>query len=183
MRTKPEEWRVIPSFPLYEASTWGGIRSRHRVLRQPLDDDGYRTVTVYRDGKAFTRRSHALICEAFHGPKPAWAAVAAHNNGKKLSNWPSNIRWTTVLDNNRDMTRHGTQIRGERHDWSTLTEMQVSIIRAQYGHKPESATLKRLAAAFGVDIATIRAIVQRKTWKHVRQKFRPRKKPDVAATN
>ena len=159
-----EEWRKIPSFPAYEASSFGGIRSRFRVLKQQLTDKGYRRVNVYRGGKAFAKEVHWLVCEAFHGPKPAWAADAAHNNGKKLINRAENLRWATKLSNAADAKRHGTLVHGERHSRSVFTQSQVKTIRAQYRVAPAPETIARLADAFSVTEQTIRNIVAGRSW-------------------
>ena len=161
-----EEWRQIPSFPTYEASSFGGIRSRFRILKQQLGDDGYRSVTVYKDSKAFTKRVHWLVCEAFHGVKPAWAADAAHNNGIKTSNREGNLRWATKLSNAADMAKHGTRVHGEKHCRSTFTESQIKTVRAQYRVDPGGTTIMRLADAFMVSPQTIRNIVTGRSWKH-----------------
>lgn len=163
-----EEWRPIPSFPVYEASSLGRIRSTSRVLKQQIDDDGYYTVTVYREGR-WTKRAHWLVCEAFHGLKPAWAAHAAHNNGIKAVNRPGNVRWSTILANAADTAKHGTRYQGERHHAALFTEGQVRQIRAQYAAVPKGSTVNRLANAFDVSVQTIRDIAKGRSWKHIKQ--------------
>jgi hypothetical protein len=126
-----EEWRVIPSFPAYEASSEGRVRSQFRVLKQQLTDDGYWQVTLYGAGK-FTKGVHTLVCEAFHGPKPAWAHHAAHCNGIPTMNKSGNVRWTTALQNAADSKRHGTIRMGETHPNALFTDRQVTQISAGY---------------------------------------------------
>lgn len=160
-----EEWRQIPSFPIYEASSLGRVRSAYRVLKPWLNDDGYWQVTVYFGGSRFTRPVHVLVCEAFHGPKPMWAQHAAHNNGVKTLNRPGNVRWSTALDNSADAKRHGTIRRGSEHPKALFTESQVGMIRAQYRIAPQAATIKRLADAYIVTPQTIRNIVKNRSWR------------------
>lgn len=171
---KPEEWRTIPSFPVYEASSWGGIRSQYRVLRQYLDTSGYKAVNVAQGGRFLKRRVHWLVCEAFHGPKPAWAALAAHRNGKKLVNRPGNLRWSTYQGNSDDMIAHGTRLNGEKHLNALFTASQVKTIRAQYAKEPTRATVGRLADAFMVDRRVIRDIVSERTWREPKPKCKRR---------
>lgn len=159
-----EEWRPIPSFPGYEASSFGGIRSKHGYLKPWINDTGYRVVAPYQNGRRTSKTVHHLVCEAFHGPKPAWAAEAAHNNGRKLSNRPDNLRWSTKLDNARDKRKHGTGYGGERHHRSTFTLSQIKTIRIQYDADPRPETIKRLAEAFIVKTNTIRRIVKGERW-------------------
>jgi len=168
-----ETWRQIPSWPMYDASSAGNIRSRQRILVQRYDDDGYQTVVLYRGGR-FTCRVNILVCEAFHGLKPAWAAHAAHNNGIKTANRPENLRWSTALSNAADMLKHGTRYQGEDHWAATFTDSQILTVRAQYAAVPTPETVARLADAFDVSMDTIRNIIAKRTWKHVKPPRRRR---------
>jgi hypothetical protein len=159
-----EEWRQIPSFPIYEASSTGQIRSAHRVRKLALDDDGYLTVGLYVDGQAVFRRVNTLVCEAFHGPKPPWAQVAAHNNGIRTANRPENLRWATHLSNSADMVKHGTRVHGEIHPRALFEQIQVDGMRAQYRATPDISTIRRLAEVFVVSELTIRNIVTGRSW-------------------
>lgn len=66
------EWRTVPSFPDYEVSEDGGLRRRTpgrgarvgRVLRTPIDHEGYPTANIAGQ----PRRLHVLVAEAFIGP-------------------------------------------------------------------------------------------------------------------
>lgn len=160
---RQEEWRPIPSFPPYEASTWGRIRSPTRVLKPWLDDDGFKIVCLYGVGR-HNRYVHTLVCEAFHGPKPQWAGRAAHKNRRKKSNWPDNLCWATAIERPAGKRRRAAR-QGEDHFAATFTSVQISIIRAQYRHAPTAATIKRLAEAFIVSHETIRRIVRQRSWK------------------
>lgn len=57
------EWRTIPDFDRYEVSNDGRVRSlqpgryRHGNVLQAKERDGYRFVTLRRDGKSITRPS------------------------------------------------------------------------------------------------------------------------------
>jgi hypothetical protein len=160
-----EVWRQIPSFPLYEASSKGRIRSANRVRQLQLNDDGYYVVDLYVGGTRSKQRVNRLVCEAFHGPCPYPAIMdAAHRNGYKTSNTPRNLRWAFKRENAADSLEHGTRVHGEKHPASLFTAAQISIIRAQYGHKPTGATIARLADAFEVGKLTIRNIVEKKSW-------------------
>lgn len=162
-----EVWRQIPSHPLYEASSRGRVRSRFRVLKPQLNDDGYFVVSVALNGTFVTRPVHVLVCEAFHGPKKYSVLEVAHNSRTKTNNRPENVRWDTHKGNMADMRRHGTLRHGQRHPLALFTNAQVKGIRAQYALVPKPATIARLAAAFMVSVETIRNIVKRRTWKDV----------------
>jgi hypothetical protein len=109
-----DEWRVIPSFPDYEASSGGHIRSykqlRPRILSGWIGGGGYRQVKIsdeWNGGKR-TITVHSLVCEAFHGPKPSPKHEVRHLDGDRLHNAASNLRWGTASENRHDSVRHGT---------------------------------------------------------------------------
>ena len=54
---------------------------------------------------------------------------------------------------------------GERHRDSKLTESDVRLIRKLY--TPGVYGFKRLAKQFGINIRSVRKVVEHKTWKHV----------------
>ena len=54
---------------------------------------------------------------------------------------------------------------GEQHRWAKLTDDKVCEIRGLY--EAGGASYTALGKQFGVDYTTIRAIVTRKTWRHV----------------
>lgn len=160
-----EVWRQIPSFPLYEASSNGRIRSPQRIRKLQLDDDGYYVVGLYVDGQVSFQRVNRLVCEAFHGPAKYPSIMdAAHRNGFRTSNRPTNLRWATKKENAADQLAHGTRVHGERHPRSLFTQVQVDGMRAQYRVSPTGATIARLADAFDVAKLTIRNIVTNKSW-------------------
>lgn len=160
-----EEWRQIPSFPAYEASSEGQIRSAHRVRKLQLDEDGYYVVSLYVGGKVVTARVNRLVCEAFHGPAKYPSIMdAAHKNGYRTSNRPSNLKWKTKKENAADQIEHGTRVHGERHPRALFAQCDVNVIRAQYRLKPDVSTIRRLADAYIVSELTIRNIVTGRSW-------------------
>lgn len=119
--TDDEEWRPIPEWLGYEASSRGRIRSlprrvpnawgtssliAGRVLRPVPDKRGYLRVNLHAAGKYRTRYVHVLVLEAFTGPRPP-GLEACHWDGDKLNNTPGNLRWDTYEANRADMRRHG----------------------------------------------------------------------------
>ena len=175
------EWRVIPSFPDYEASDAGEIRrvrpgGRQKTVR-PLsphvERNGYVTVTLWVDGRTNSQWVQRLVCEAFNGPAPA-GLHAAHDNGIRTDNRPSNLVWKTRFGNMADKQRHGTENTGSRNGMSVLTEEQVCEIRARVATLPRSSGGKRikkgvldpLAREFGVSAQCLRQIVRGDNWRH-----------------
>lgn len=57
--------------------------------------------------------------------------------------------------------------RGERQHSAKLTNKKVLEIRRRY--KEEEVTKRRLAKEYGVSTVTITAVIQRRSWKHVKE--------------
>lgn len=111
------EWRSIPGWPVYEASSDGRVR-RARVkpmgspirkeMRGTLHHTGYRQVTVYsEDGHQASKYVHHLVALAFHG-EPLPGQQVRHLNGDPEDNRAENLTWGTGSQNTRDQVAHGT---------------------------------------------------------------------------
>lgn len=94
-----EEWREIPGWPGYEASSLGQIRSKHGILKQSRDYKGYLRIKLWRHSKAKNMRVSGLVALAFHGPVSA-GHVVRHRNGVNDDNranpYPRNGRTVEV---------------------------------------------------------------------------------------
>lgn len=125
MNSQAPEWKPVCGFEeFYEVSSVGEVRSRDRVthlersgklqnavfkgkiLKQNKTSSGYLSVSFSRDGVRKTLMTHRVVCEAFNGSKKE-GLVVAHNDGDKLNNVPSNLRWTTYSENEQDKKLHG----------------------------------------------------------------------------
>ena len=180
INTPAEEWRAIPGFPYYEASSLGRVRSldriqtvlnrwgkhmsrrlRGKVLALKPHTHGYLKVTTAGYVDLFVHRAVAM---AFHGLPPSRKHEAAHLNGNRADNRPTNIVWATHLENEKHKISHGTTSVGEKNGLSILVESDVKSIIERYA-RGESA--RYLSIEFKVSTATILSIIAGKTWKHV----------------
>jgi hypothetical protein len=167
-----EEWRPIPSYPDYEASSFGRVRRLTpyrttyvgRICTQMKCADGHYTVRLSIRGHLKGIGAHRLVCEAFHGPAPSPHHVAAHNNGIPADNVPKNLRWATHAENFADRYLHGTEPVGEKNPNARLTAEEVLLIRSHlmFGERP--SLISRL---FSIPDGYVSRIKQRKTWKHL----------------
>lgn len=98
-------WRTIPSSPKYEASDTGLIRNAKRgnVLAAPLSCEGGHPIVCIH-GRA--RPVHALVLEAFVGPRPP-GLECRHRDDVKSNNHVSNLVWGTRSENMHDRVRNG----------------------------------------------------------------------------
>lgn len=143
-----ETWRPIVGFEgLYDVSDQGRVRTYRRQSRGRFivcaspqgfftlchDGNGYVTISLKKDGKAFPRRLHRLVLENFIGPCPQ-GCEACHQDGNKKNNFLSNLRWDTHQNNQMvDGKKQGTcrmGLRGELNLAAKLNEAKVREIRA-----------------------------------------------------
>lgn len=167
-----ERWRKIPDFPSYSISDHGRVRRDvggggavpGRILKYNLTTSGYHCVHLWRDSKPHPRSIHRLVAETFIGLPSSEQTDVAHNDGNKLNNCVSNLRWATRTENMDDARRHGRNPAGSRNAMSRLTEMDVQRIRLLFLKGMDDKTI---AAAHGVSRTTICHIRNGRTWKHV----------------
>ncbi|MCV7358519.1 NUMOD4 motif-containing HNH endonuclease [Mycolicibacterium fluoranthenivorans] len=101
-----EQWRVVPSHPEYEVSDRGRVRSATSGAPIPQhlkSQRGYPSVSVPR-GK--TPYVHAMVLEAFIGPRPS-GAVTRHINDDPRDNRLENLTWGTHSENALDRVANG----------------------------------------------------------------------------
>lgn len=106
--------KCIPGHEQYAADRSGGIWNLEnkwqpvgpRKLKQSIDLYGYPTVRIWINGKHSFRKVHALVCMAFHGPRPI-KHETRHLNGIRDDNRPENLAWGTTKENYEDRRKHG----------------------------------------------------------------------------
>lgn len=161
-----EEWREIPGWPGYEASSLGQIRSKHGIKALFPDIKGYLRVKVWQHSKSRNMRVSGLVALAFHGPAPA-GHVVRHINGINTDNRAENLAYGTRSENEQDKVLHGTALLGEKHHQAKLTNAQVLAIRQRYQRGSREHGTKAIARDYGVSGMLIGLIVRRKNWTHV----------------
>ncbi len=126
--------------------------------------DGYGQLTVQgSNGVWTTLRVHRLVWEIFHGPIPPGMCVCHHCDNPPCIR-VDHLFLGTNADNVADRDAKGRQAWGERHARATLTAKQVLEIRAEY---ELGAPKGDLARQYGATLDCIRAIVERRSWRHL----------------
>lgn len=95
-----ETWREIR--PGLEVSSLGRVR---KYISGHIDGDGYLCVSGGRRG-AKREKLHALVAEAFLGPRPS-GCVVRHLDDVKTHNAVDNLAYGTRADNAADARRNG----------------------------------------------------------------------------
>lgn len=106
-----EIWKPVPNYEkMYEASTYGRIRSLERlvfnkrwqnyqkrksvILKPSVSPKGYYTVVFGVNGTRMAHSVHRIIAKTFL-PNPDNLPVINHKDGNKLNNNVSNLEWCT----------------------------------------------------------------------------------------
>ena len=168
-----EEWRHVLGYGgLYEVSNYGSVRSfRHRrsVRKTPKTlcpsrgRNGYMVVNLCHRRVTKLLYVHALVLEAFRGPRPA-GCESSHIDGTRTNNCIDNLVWETRKENTARALVHGTIARGERIGVAKLTPALVRLARQRAALGEFHSDI---AVDMGVSGQTIGCLVSRKTWAHV----------------
>ncbi len=164
-----EVWRNIPSHPGYAASNLGRVRSIartdtlgrivfERVLKLYTNKRGYKLVRL----SPLTKSVHAVVAEAFYGPRPRGMEVA-HNDGNPSNNRADNLRYATRKENEADKDRHGTRFYafGERNGHAKLKIDDVIDI---VGLLRLGVSQVECARRYGIDPAIVSNIKRGRNW-------------------
>ena len=164
------EWRVVPSFPDYEVSEYGGVRRCRKgirggqvgkIMKPYIREDGYRMYILRQENRSWHRKAHQLVAEAFVGPKPFAGAEVRHLDGTRTNDHHSNLMWGTSAENKADMVAHGTRMVGESHPGVKLSQKQVETIRALASN---GIYQRIIADHFSVAQSSISKIVRGERW-------------------
>jgi len=106
--------------------------------------------------------AHALVLEAFVGPRPP-KHQCNHKDCNKKNNRLENLEWVTAIENVRHAQVHGLRgdFSGEKNDRAILTKQAVKEIRSLKGLERSHL----IAPRYGVKAVTIRAVWAGINWK------------------
>lgn len=167
------EWRSVPDWPAYEASSDGRIRRVHRSsgavagreLRPLLNKKtGYLSVCLSERSRSKRIDIHRLVATAFHGRQPSARHLVAHNDGSRINNASANLRWATQTENLGDCHAHGTALIGSRNPATRISEIDVLAIRRM---KATGIPRPVIAEGYGLHKRSAFRILAKSTWGHV----------------
>jgi hypothetical protein len=171
-----EEWRDIPGYGRYQASSLGRIRSngiggngKPGVVLKTTPQGPQRRQYPYAQlsigGKKRSRFVHVLVALAFHGPAPSGHEVD-HLDNDPMNPCPENLEYVTRSEQQkRAIHRDGRRLAdraGEKNAMAILKASDVLAIRESLsGGERQSSIARR----YGVCRQTVHNIYIGRSWK------------------
>lgn len=177
-----EEWKVIPGFTRYLASSEGRIKNTNwrqtkktKMMKLKVKYDGYVGIQLARDylTQYPSLLVHRLIALVFI-PNPNNYPEINHKNSIRTDNRVENLEWCTHQYNMTHANEEGNHnVKGENHPLAKLTNQDIIDIRAMYFPR---ARLKnngkyncvQIANMYNLNVSTIRRIIKNRSWSHIK---------------
>lgn len=119
--------RCLSGYAVDRVGRMWSLRSG-RCLKPYIIGKGYLGFALRHDGETIRATIHAIVAEAFIGPRPDGCDVC-HNGGDRTNNAVSNLRYDTRAGNLADREKHGTAQVGERNPAATLSDSDAADLR------------------------------------------------------
>lgn len=139
-------WKTISDFPMYSISESGDIYSSYRsgrILSPKFDKDGYKAVSLSKDGQVHHLRVHRLVAMVFL-ENPHNFPIVNHKDLNVTNNHISNLEWCTYTHN----TVHYFANSSEKKGLSSLSKEELLTVIDMY---KSGKSQKQVAAHFGLD--------------------------------
>ena len=166
------EWRLVHGFSDYEISEYGSLRrtTYSRTCspgpRYPwIGHGGYLYTSLRRDGAGYRFAVHFLVVMTFIGPASSPIYEICHNDGDRINNHHTNLRWDTHANNMADAVADGAMRKGGERADAKMTEEIVRLLRTRYFNG--GISISDLASEVGVSRKAVSHAINRVTWKHV----------------
>lgn len=175
-------WQDIPKYEgYYQCSTDGEVRGvdrlvkhptgmcikKGKVLKQNTGSNGYKMVSLLKEGRQMSFTVHSLMARTFLAGYDPSVNDVNHKDGNKASNRLVNLEIINRSGNIRHAYANGLRVatRGNERYNAKLNEISVRKIRQQFACG--NVTKKELGNEYGVSATIIAQIINRKKWAHV----------------
>lgn len=152
----------------YFVSEDGNVFRNEKQLKPSKDTAGYLGVQISKNGIVKRFMIHRMVGECYLDNVNNLPEIN-HEDGNKLNNRYSNLKWTTSSDNKKHAYNNGLMMapKGEKSKVSKLKNEDVIYIREKYKPRDKQYNKEKLSTMFNVSQRTINDIISNKTWKHI----------------
>lgn len=137
--------------------------SKNGKIRKGSKFNGYLAIDSSINGKRKILYVHRLVAKYFI-ENPADRNEVNHKDGNKLNNYYENLEWCTHGENMKHASNKRLIPMGEKSPQAKLTRNDVLDIRNAFNI---GFTLSQITEAYPTTRDNIRAIINRKSWKHI----------------
>ena len=152
LTTEDRFWKFVDKKGEDECWEWTGAKT-----------SGYGELSI----KSKPIRAHRISWEIHYGPIPKGKFICHHCDNRSCVN-PKHLFLGTQSDNMQDCMKKGrfNRAKGMRQGKAKLTDKDVLNIRKEY--IPQKISRRVLAEKYRVSSSCIQAIVERRSWKHLK---------------
>lgn len=134
-----------------------------KPMRLTTTHRGYLAVCLRHNKKVYNRKVHALVMEAFVGPRPPGLCIL-HGDDDRKNNSLDNLVYGTHQKNMADMVARGRSLKGMKHPRAKMTDQQVrAIVRLRGDGWPMHIIAEKVHAS----ISVVRAVTYGLRWSHI----------------
>ena len=132
---------------------------KYHKIKPATNDDGYKTVVLYKDGNPHFKYVHNLVANAWNGDSKG-KPIVNHKDGDKTNDSADNLEYATGAQNTQHAYDRGLAKppKGEINGKSVLTKKQVAKI------KKSKETGVKLADMYDTTPENISMIRNNKRW-------------------
>lgn len=174
--TCQEIWKDLESFPGYQVSTLGSVKSVNRFRKTKgnyLAKVKGRNLTIRKNKRGYLecriknidKVIHRLVAQTFLSNIENKPQVN-HIDGNKTNNKLYNLEWVTGSENQKHAIKLGLKpsVKEENNPNTHLTNEEVSNIKELYNN---GKSIANLSVTFKINIEIIRSIVYGNSWKNI----------------
>ena len=172
MSYKREIWKSIPTFPRYDASSFGRIRSHLHWLNTPIPrilhvyrrPDNSLNVSLSKNKKVYTKTVHRLVALTFFGYPLHNRNEVNHRDSNRLNNHVSNLEYVSRKENALHARMNHLYAHGEQVHSAKLSANNIKQILQLAKNGLERRVI---AKRFHVHRHHILIILRGIRWKHI----------------
>ena len=153
-----------------EVLRYNKSKTKVKKLKHAIDKDGYHKVTLYINGKPYTKFVHRLVAMAYI-PNVDNKPQVNHKNGDHDDNTVWNLEWATCKENIRHAFMTGLSVakKGEKHPNSKYNDKQIHSVCKML--EENKLSMKEISILSNVSYTVVKQIRNHIIWNHISSSY------------